>query len=187
MFPDLKAFLGRSDIFQLKNSELNLTKKNIESSQEYRVKLAADYDSAVNHFKINNAHLMLDISYFMRNDIFDENAAADFDHKLDIHRGLFKFDNASIEMNGDLKLARSRLPSGAMNISLLQYQDVVDMLVPEDFIISKSYIKKVIAKAAMPILNKVASNSDSIKFDISFTDRGISIGKLNLLELNLDK
>lgn len=185
-FPDMKAFRGRSSIFQLKNSALYLTQKNIEGTQEYRFRFIGDYDSSVNHFKINNAHLMFDISYSMRNDVFDTNTS-DFDHKLDIHRGLFKFDNASIDVSGVLKLARSRLPNGQMSIAMQQYQDVVDMLVPEDFIVSKPYIRKIIAKAAMPILNKVASNSDVIKFDINFADRGISIGKLNLLELNLNK
>ena len=73
-----------------------------------------------------------------------------------------------------------------MNISMTQYQDVVDLLVPEDFMISKSYIKKVIAKATMASLNKVASNDDALKFEVSFSDKGVSIGNLNLLELNLE-
>ena len=52
---------------------------------------------------------------------------------------------------------------------MMHYRDVVDFVVPEDFIISRSYIKNVIAKSTMASLNKVASNDDDVKFEINFS------------------
>jgi hypothetical protein len=135
---------------------------------------------------IAKAHLFLDLNYIMRDEQFSSVGNFDYDHKLDINKGLLKFDNASIGIDGVVKLAKTSLPKGKMNIAMNQYQDVVDLLVPEDFIISKSYIKKIIAKATMASLNKVASNGDAVEFDVNFSDKGVTIGKLNLLELNLD-
>ena len=48
-------------------------------------------------------------------------------------------------------------------------------------------IKKVIAKATMSSLNKVASNDDDLQFEINFSDKGVSIGDLNLLDINLEQ
>ena len=100
---------------------------------------------------------------------------------MDIVQAVFYIKNKGITLNeylqlitnkvdGVLKLAKTSLPKGKMNITMNQYQDVVDLLVPEDFMISKSYIKKIIAKATMASLNKVASNDDALEFEVNFSD-----------------
>ena len=49
--------------------------------------------------------------------------------------------------------------------------EIVDFMVPaEDFIISRSYIKKVIARSIISSLNKVALNDDDVKFKTTFSD-----------------
>ena len=184
--PSLKTIFDNRDIFHIANSRLQFTQNDIKEAGEYRLKIKGDYASDVSHLTIDKAYLSLDLNYTMRDANFSSLGAFDYDHKLDIHKGIFKFDNASIGVDGVLKLAKTSLPKGKMNISMTQYQDVVDLLVPEDFMISKSYIKKVIAKATMASLNKVASNDDALKFEVSFSDKGVSIGNLNLLELNLE-
>jgi hypothetical protein len=182
----LKTLINNRDIFHIANSQLQFTQNDIKEIGEYGLQIKGDYASDVSHLTIDKAHLFLDTTYTMRDDHFNSESDFDYDHKLNVHKGIFKFDNASLGIDGVLKLAKTSLPKGSMNISMSQYQDVVDLLVPEDFMISKSYIKKIIAKATMSSLNKVASNDDDLKFEINFSDKGVSIGKLNLLELNLE-
>jgi len=182
----LKTLFNNRDIFHIANSQLQFVQNDTKEIGEYGLKIKGDYASDVSHLTIDKAHLFLDLNYTMRDDEFSSVGDFDYDHKLDIHKGIFKFDNASIGIDGVLKLAKTSLPKGKMNIAMNQYQDVVDLLVPEDFMISKSYIKKIIAKATMASLNKVASNDDALEFEVNFSDKGVTIGKLNLLELNLD-
>lgn len=186
--PFMKAIHEDEEIFYISNLGMKLLQDYADGIDKYRVKIASDYRSDVSHLKINKAHLLLDFDYVVRNNNnFDQKSIEDFDHKLSINKFLFRFDNASLNVAGSLKLARSSLPDGKIKISMVQYNDVVDFLVPEDSIVSRSYIKKVIAKSTMTSLNKVASNNDNVKFEINFSDKGILIGNLNLLELNLDK
>lgn len=186
--PDMKVIHENEEVFYVNNSSVKLLQNYTDDIDRYRIKVASDYGSDVSHIKINKAHLLLDFDYVVRNNSnFDYESLEDFDHKFSINKFLFRFDNASLDIVGSLKLARSSLPDGKIKISMIQYRDVVDFVVPEDFIISRSYIKKVIAKSTMTSLNKVASNDDDVKFEINFSDNGILIGNLNLLELNLDK
>lgn len=184
--PVLKTLSNNHGIFHIENSQLQFTQNDIKKAGEYRLKIKGDYASDVSHLKVNKAHLLFDTTYTIRDNNFNSADDFDYDHKIDIHKSMFKFDNASIGINGVLKLTQTSLPKGAMNVSMAKYQDVVDLVVPEGFVISRSYIKKVIAKATMPSLNKVASNDDVLKFEVNFSDKGISIGNLNLLELHLE-
>lgn len=186
--PSMKVVHENQEVFYVNNFGMKLLQDYADGIDRYSVKIAGDYASDVSHFKINKAHLLLDFNYVVRNsNNFNQQLVEDFDHKFSINKFLFRFDNASLNMLGSLKLARSSLPVGNIKISMVQYRDVVDFLFPEDFIISRSYIKKVIAKSTMASLNKVVSDNDDVKFEINFSDNGILIGNLNLLELNLDK
>lgn len=186
--PDMKAIHENEEIFYVSNSSIKLLQDYADDIDRYRVKVSSDYRSDTSHMKINKAHLLLDFDYVVRNNSdFEYESLENFDHKFSINKFLFRFDNAYLDVVGSLKLARSSLPDGKVKISMMQYRDVVDFVVPEDFIISRSYIKKVIARSTMGSLNKVASNDDDIKFEITFSDKGILIGNLNLLDLNLDK
>ncbi len=185
--PFVKNILDNRDIFHIKTSKLQFNRKDVgDDIAEYDVKLTGEYKSLASYLKLDKANLLFDASYIVSNDSFIEKSDRDFDHKIKVRKGLFQFDNAFVDISGVVKLTRASLPQGKIKVSMAQYQDVVDLLVPEDFMISKSYIKKVIAKATMPSLNKVASNEDVIGFEIDFSNNGVSIGDLNLLELNID-
>ena len=73
-----------------------------------------------------------------------------------------------------------------IDVSMLRYQDIIDIFIPENFMISGSYIKKIIAKAVLPEINKVATNADKIDFKIRFSDDGVYLGQINLLELKAE-
>lgn len=186
--PFMKTIYENDEIFYIKNSGIQLKQDYAGGIDRYSVKIASDYESDIGYLKVKKAHILVDFDYAIRNNNdFDQKYSEDFDHKFVINKFLFRFDNASLDMDGSLKLARSSLPDGKIKVAMVQYSDVVDFLIPEDFIISRSYIKKVIAKSTMNSLNKIASNNDDVKFEINLSDSGILIGDLNLLKLNTDK
>jgi len=186
--PSMKAIHENRELFYVNNFGIKLLQDQVSGLDKYSIRIASDYESDRSHFKVNKAHLLLDFDYVVKNsNDFVQNVSEIFDHKLSINKFLFRFDNASLDMLGTLNLSRSSFPNGNIKVAMAQYRNVVDFLFPEDFIISRSYIKKVIAKSMMSSLNKVASNNDDVKFDISFSDKSILIGNLNLLELKKDK
>lgn len=186
--PSIKAVHENRELFYINNSGIKLLQDQVSGINKYSIRVASDYGSDLNHFEINKAHVLLDLDYIVKNSSdFVQNISEVFDHKLSINKFLFRFDNSSLDILGSLKLSRSSFPNGNIKVSMTQYRNVVDFLFPEDFIISRSYIKKIIAKSMMSSLNRVASNNDDVQLDINFSDKGILIGNLNLLELNLDK
>ncbi len=186
--PAMKAVHENKELFYVNNSGIKLLQDQVSGIAQYSIKIASDYESDLGHFKINKAHLLCDLDYFVKNsNDFVQKTSEIFDHKLSINKFLFRFDNSSLDMLGTLKLSRSNFPDGNIKISMTQYRNVIDFLFPEDFIISKTHINKVITKSMTSSLHKAVSNNDDIKFEVNFSDKRILIGNLNLLELNLNK
>lgn len=63
---------------------------------------------------------------------------------------------------------------------MLKYQWVIDKLIPESFIVSKSYTNKIILKA---INSKHGAGQENVNLKIEFSDNEIFIGNFSLLEL----
>lgn len=183
--PTIKAVHEDKELFYVNNSGIKLLQDQLSGIAQYSIRVASDYDSNLGHFKINKAHLLCDLDYFVKNsNDFAQKTSEIFDHKLSINKFLFRFDNSSLDILGSLKLSRSSFPDGNIKVSMAQYRNVVDFLFPEGFMISRSHIKKIIAKSVIPSLNKVASSNDDAKLEINFSDKRILVGNLNLLELN---
>lgn len=186
--PSIKALHEDRELFYVNNSGIKILQDQVDGIAKCSVRITSDYGSDLSYFKINTAHLLLDLDYFIKNtNDFVQKTSEIFDHKLSINKFLFRFDNSSLDLLGTLRLSRSNFPDGNIKVSMTQYRNVIDFLFPEDFIISKTHINKLITKSMMTSLNKVASNNDDVKFEINFSDKGILIGNLNLLELNLNK
>lgn len=186
--PSLKALSEDKELFYVNNSGIKLLQDQVKGVAKYSIRVASDYRSDLTDFRVNKAHLLLDLDYFIKNsNDFAQEISEVFDQKLSINKLLLRFDNSSLDLLGTLRLSRSNFPDGNIKVSMAQYRDMIDFLFPEDFIISKTHINKLITKSMMTSLNKVASNNDNVKFEINFSDKGILIGNLNLLELNLNK
>ena len=151
-----------------------------------RLKLIGNYNSSASYLKVNAARLFVDLNYLINNSVFNDEKKSDFEHKLEISRARLKFDNAALDFSDVLKLTSSSLPQGEIDVSMVQYQNVIDTLFPEDFIISGSHIKQIISKATLFDFNNSESNTNNVNLKIHFSNHGISIGKLNLFELKVE-
>lgn len=187
--PSIVGFAGsEEELFNLSRLNMNLASKFIDGAEYISLKLSGDYKSSLSNetHKINNANLFLDTNYIINenNGITNENNNLKFDRKIEIINAKINLDESSCDIKGSVSLSRINMPEGKISVKLVRYDDFVDSLVPEDFIFSRHYIKKIISKAVSvefgnPITNKV-------NFDINFSDKGIELGRVNLLDLQAD-
>lgn len=180
--PQLSGFLGDKEVFNLAAVKLSSIQEKKNDNNILRIKASGDYSSVVKYMEINKAHLLIDLSYHEASE--NQSEKIDFEHKFDLSNFQLKFDNAALDVKGVVRLSRSSLPNGKLDISIHQYHDVVDTLIPEDFIFSKSFFKKVISKATANELNK--DDIGNANFKIIFSDKGVTVGKLSLMELQAD-
>ncbi len=101
-------------------------------------------------------------------------------------------ENAHLEMRGGLQFFQHRLPQGKLSFELINYHDVVDKLISDNLIFPKKMVKTLIEKAVHSTASEVVKTDDGeistyekIKFDVDFSDTGVNIGSVNLLEFNL--
>jgi hypothetical protein len=181
--PKITVISGDKEIFHATESYIKFQQTYNQRFDIYKIKFVGNYKSDINYLNINTASFYIDSDYTIRNNNNFENTE-NFDHKLNINSLLFKLDNAVLDVRGSLNLARTSPPRGKIAVSMVQYQEVVDFLLSEDSFISSAYVKKLIAKSTLDSSNQLDSNNDDVKFDINFSDNGILVGNLNLLELD---
>ncbi|MFY9590020.1 hypothetical protein [Rickettsia endosymbiont of Halotydeus destructor] len=180
------------EIFNLKNLNFSLGKKNSQESENISILLGLDYASLENYLNFKNATLDLVTSLNFVQGNNESNTLKDFT----IERFIFICDNdAKVDLKGGMEFFTSKLPQGKLSFELENYHAIIDKLVPNNIILSKKIIKAIIAKAvsanqpellplALPAINTDAVTTiEKVNFDIEFSDKGINIGSINLLEL----
>jgi hypothetical protein len=158
---------------------MKLNSNVTESAQHFALKLTGDYKSSFNGRSISNANGVLDANYII-SDISNLETKNSFDHKIELVQAKLNLDNASCDLKGFVALARNSLPQGKISVELVDYENLVDILLPDDFIFSKPYVKRFIAKAAAIEFSNEATNK--VNFDVEFSNKGISLGRVNLRE-----
>ena len=178
--PSIVAFTSNGDeLFNLSGVAMKLNSNIIDSAQHFSLKLTSNYTSSFNGRSISNANCVLDADYIV-SDTNNFETKNSFDHKIELVQAKLNLDNASCDLKGFIALARNSLPQGKISVELVDYENLVDILVPDDFIFSKPYVKRFIAKAAAIEFSNEVTNK--VNFDIEFSNKGISLGRVNLLE-----
>ena len=189
----LSIFKDNYEIFKINNLAFLIRKQNLASEENISLSLNMNYDSTKDILNFKNANLDIAISLKFTKD--GENSA--ILQNFNIERLIFTCDNDSkVTLNGALLFFANKLPEGKLYFELENYNSIVDKLLPNNIIYSKKIIKTIIAKA----INKASdtdlnidqndtnwtyNNIDKAKFNIEFSDKGINIGSINLLELKL--
>lgn len=169
------------ELFDLSGVTFKLSNNLVNNAENFSLNLASNYKSSFSERNVSSARLVLDVNYIVNVDnraaIIEEN---NFDHKIEIQRAKINLDDASCGLTGSVVLARNIAPKGKISVELVDYENLVNILVPDDFIFSKSYMKRFIAKAASIDFSNAITNKAN--FDIEFSDKGIVLGNVNLLE-----
>lgn len=124
----------------------------------------------------------------------DQSKDTSYIKTLNIDRLVFSCDdNAQVALIGFLQFFDSNLPKGKVSFELTNYHDIIDKLIPNNLLLPKKMLKAIIEKVANSSLSEVVKTDDNevvtyekVKFDVDFSDNGIHIGSINLLEFKLE-
>jgi hypothetical protein len=179
--PYLAIFnINGEELFNLSEFAFKLSSNLLNDTENFSLNLAGNYKSSFSGSNVINASLILDANYIINvanNNLTEGN---NFDHKMEIKHIKINLDNASCDLTGSVALSRNTRPEGKISVELVDYENLVNILVPDDFIFSKSYVKRFIAKAAAIEFSNIITNK--VNFDIEFSDKGFVLGNVNLLE-----
>ncbi len=179
--PYLTIFnINGEELFNLSEFAFKLSSNLLKDTENFSLNLAGNYKSSFSGSNVINASLILDANYIINvanNTLTEGN---NFDHKMEIKHIKISLDNASCDLTGSVALSRNTRPEGKISVELVDYENLVNILVPDDFIFSKSYVKRFIAKAAAIEFSNIITNK--VNFDIEFSDKGFVLGNVNLLE-----
>lgn len=169
------------DIFEIDNLKLHLVKNVQENFDDVDIKIELNYKSLFDVTKIREAKVFVDSEFLINRTNGTDKGNSDFDRKLTVSDFLIQADDASMRMNGQLYLKHRDLPHGMLNISMNKYAELVYLMIPDEFIISQSYLTNIIEKASSQ--NNDLNNIENANFDITFSDRGVEIGSINIVRL----
>ncbi|MFV9936596.1 MAG: hypothetical protein AB8U84_05320, partial [Rickettsia endosymbiont of Haemaphysalis japonica] len=189
----LLIFKDNQEIFKINDLAFLIRKQNLASEENISLFLNMNYYSEKEILNFKNANLDIAASLKFAEDGEDSAILQNFN----IERFIFTCDNDSkVNLNGALQLFANKLPKGKLYFELENYNSIVDKLLPNNIIFSKKIIKTIIAKAINKASdsqlnteqndsNSAYNNIEKAKFNIEFSDKGINIGSINLLELKL--
>ncbi|MGX6960535.1 MAG: hypothetical protein ACIPMY_04900 [Rickettsia endosymbiont of Pentastiridius leporinus] len=192
----LLIFKDNQEIFKINDLDFFISKKDLDKNERISLVLNMNYESEQDIANFKNANI--EMSAFLTFTPDSENSAILQD--INIDKLVFTCDkDAKINLNGTLQFFANKLPEGKLSFELENYNSIVDKLLPHNILFSKKIIKTIIAKAINKApgenlmidqqkstdLNSAYNNIEKAKFDIEFSDKGINIGSINLLELRL--
>ncbi|ABV74611.1 hypothetical protein A1C_01465 [Rickettsia akari str. Hartford] len=191
----LSIFKDNQKVFKINDLAFLIKKQHLASEESISLFLNMNYYSEKDILNFKNANLDIAASVKFAED--EEDAA--ILQNFNIERFIFTCDNDyKVNLNGALQFFANKLPKGKLYFELENYNSIVDKLLPNNIIFSKQIIKTIIAKAINQTSNEqlntdqndansAYNNIEKAKFDIEFSDKGINIGSINLLELKLGK
>lgn len=172
----------QEQVFAVSDVGLVFDKTVGEKLENINIKIAGEYKSETSFFKFQNANLSLDIDYITNLEIIGEQEAnVSFERLVNITEGDFAFDKATLGLKGSIQLSRNKLPEGELAVSITGYPELMDAIIPEDFIVSGQYMKRLISRA-VSVEPREEPEGDA-KFKIKFGSEGASIGNINLMHL----
>lgn len=150
-----------------------------DNTKHIQVKLGGNYKALFEGRKVDNAVVALEVNYIIAEG--EAVASLGFDRKIELIKARFGFNEYYCDFKGGVNLSRTSSPKGRISAELVGYEALADILVPDDFVVSSSYMKKLIAKAAA--IETGTTKVDKINLDIEFSENGINLGQVNLLDL----
>ena len=102
--------------------------------------------------------------------------------EINLSKISLKLDDSFLDISGSLKFNRDSAPRGDLNISINNPNLISEFLLSDNFISRNPSIKPIISKLNLSNLPDDNDNYQKSDFKVHFSDKGISIGKLNYIE-----
>lgn len=179
------------EIFNISDLTFLINKAKSQDGEDIALQLRLSYAAEENFLNFKTAQL--DLATLI-NIATDQGKDINYIKNLNIDRLVFSCDdNSQIALIGFLQFFESNLPKGKLSFELTNHHDIIDKLIPNNLLLPKKMIKAIIEKVANSSVSEVVKTDDSevanyekVKFDIEFSDNGIHIGSINLLEFKLE-
>lgn len=171
---ETKVQIGRKKIFSISDIQLSYEQETNAPMHKRNLTLQGNYNSSSQDMKINKAKLLVDLGCLSNALDMEDEAHSIYEHKVALSKLKLEIDDSSCDMRGFLNLNESSAPQGELDISLIKYPDIINRVVPKDFIVSASYLNKMIANIV------VAENNDpdrKVDFKVILSKNGVSIAK----------
>ena len=96
------------------------------------------------------------------------------------------FEDSKINIAGSMEFAKNHPPAGKLFVEINDYNKAIDRLFVNNYFMSKSKLKMIILQMANSSMDEldptILSNFNDIKFDVEFSNYGIKLGKINLVQ-----
>ncbi len=183
--PTIIAIDDNKELFKIDSIKALIGQETKNFIDLYKIKMAVNFNHNEDHSGTGKTQFLLDMNYLINEGVFfNQVKDIEFDRKIELNNFQLKYEDSEINLNGYINFNRTSPPTGKIDCSMIQYQKIVDKIVPDNFIFSKSFIKKVISKAHNPEISR--EDFTNANFKIEFSNKGATIGKLNLLELRVN-
>ncbi|WP_341756726.1 MULTISPECIES: hypothetical protein [unclassified Candidatus Tisiphia] len=179
------------EFFNISELVFLINKAKSQDVEDIALQLRLSYAAAEEDF-LNFKTAQLDLATLI-NITTDQGKDTNYIKNLNIDRLVFSCDdNTQIALIGGLQFFDSNLPKGKLSFELTNYNDIIDKLIPNNLLLPKKMLRAIIERAANSSVSEVKTDDnevatcEKVKFDIEFSDNGIHIGSIDLLEFKLD-
>ncbi|MCC8397819.1 MAG: hypothetical protein LN569_00600 [Rickettsia endosymbiont of Labidopullus appendiculatus] len=187
----LSVIQQNKEIFNISDLVFLINKAKFQDGEDIDLQLRLSYAAGEDFLNFKTAQL--DLATLI-NIATDQGKDISYIKNLNIDRLIFSCDdNAQIALIGFLQFFDSNLPKGKLSFELTNYHDIIDKLIPNNLLLPKKMLRAIIEKAANSSVSEMVKTDDNevatyekVKFDIDFSDNGIHIGAINLLEFKLE-
>jgi hypothetical protein len=166
--------------FSISDGKLSFDKTINKELENFNLKISGEYKSDFDFLKFQNSKMLLDLDYVVNTVEISDETDVKFERLLKVKKSDFTFDDSFLGIEGTIAFTKTKLPEGEIFVTITNYLELIDSIVPDEFIVSNVYLKRVVERVKNSGFNDEDENA---KFKIRFGDDGITIGDINLLEL----
>lgn len=182
---DLFSFSFQGEVkFNLLNTALIINKKKENNIHE--IKFETEYVKIENLLPSKQAILNLNLIHNSQ-----DSEIHDLTQILKVNNFSLDFKDSNMKLNGKIHFFKTRKPEGKVMVNLTNYAIFFNNIIPNDFMLPKSYLEKIIANVEdnedleeqdTRLINKEPKKD--AKLDIEFSERGVQVNNVYLINFN---
>lgn len=158
--------------FETTQGYLRVNKSQTQHKEIFKIQAAAD--AIISNNKNLNLQLLLNTHYIipLSPEIESNNLETQYDYRVIINKFLIKSGQSMLNLSGALNFKKEMAPIGKLKIIFKNHSSLIDELLPEHFVISKTQLNNFIETNS-----KYENDGESSYFNIIFSPQGIETGR----------
>ena len=175
------------EMFKIADLVFALNKDHYKENEDILIKLQALYEGPDNFLNFNSASLNFSGAF----NISVVSNLPSYLNAFKVSELDIAFGDSQIGIKGAIAFTKGKLPQGKLTVNLVHYDNIINNIIPEHFIIPRvmlnNLVEKVVSNNSREFQRSSNARSDNdIKFDIEFSENGVNIGSINLLDFKAE-